>query len=69
MFCLVFLFGVVVIIYEFGYYWMGCWYGVVVELFLIGFGKFIFEIKDKNGIRWCVNWILLGGFVKFVGES
>lgn len=67
--CLAFLLGVVVIIHELGHYWMGRWFGAAVESFSIGFGKPIFETKDKQGTRWRVNWIPLGGFVKFVGES
>ncbi|MEM9572490.1 MAG: M50 family metallopeptidase [Pseudomonadota bacterium] len=67
--CLAFLLGVVVIIHELGHYWAGRWYGAAVESFSIGFGHSIFERKDKNGTRWRVNWIPLGGFVKFVGES
>ena len=67
--CLAFLLGVVVIIHELGHYWMGRWFGAGVESFSVGFGKPIFETKDKHGTRWRVNWIPLGGFVKFVGES
>jgi regulator of sigma E protease len=66
---LAFLLGVVVIIHELGHYWMGRWFGAAVESFSVGFGKPIFETKDKHGTRWRVNWIPLGGFVKFVGES
>lgn len=67
--CLVFLLGVVVIIHELGHFWAGRWFGAAVESFSVGFGKPIYERKDKNGTRWRVNWIPLGGFVKFVGES
>jgi len=67
--CLVFLLGVVVIIHELGHYWAGRWFGAAVESFSVGFGKSIFERKDGKGTRWRVNWIPLGGFVKFVGES
>ncbi|MEL6860471.1 MAG: M50 family metallopeptidase [Pseudomonadota bacterium] len=67
--CLAFLLGVVVIIHELGHYWMGRWFGAAVESFSVGFGKPIYERKDKNGTRWRINWIPLGGFVKFVGES
>ena len=48
LFCLAFLLGVVVIIHELGHYWMGRWYGAAVESFSIGFGKPIFETKDKR---------------------
>ena len=67
--CLAFLLGVVVIIHELGHYWMGRWFGAAVESFSVGFGKPIYERKDRNGTRWRINWIPLGGFVKFVGES
>lgn len=67
--CLVFVLGFVVLIHELGHYWAGRWYGAAVESFSIGFGSSIFERTDKNGTRWRVNWIPLGGFVKFVGES
>ena len=66
--CLAFLLGVVVIIHELGHYWAGRWFGAAVESFSIGFGHSLFERTDKNGTRWRVNWIPLGGFVKFVGE-
>ena len=69
LFCLIFLMGIVVIIHEFGHYLVGRWFGAAVESFSIGFGKPLFERKDRHGTRWRVNWIPLGGFVKFVGES
>lgn len=67
--CLAFLLGVVVIIHELGHYWAGRWFGAAVESFSIGFGHSIAERKDRRGTRWRINWIPLGGFVKFVGES
>ncbi len=61
--------GVVVVIHELGHYLAGRVFGAAVESFSVGFGKPIFERTDKRGTRWRVNWIPLGGFVKFVGES
>lgn len=66
---LVFMLGIVVIIHELGHYLAGRYYGAAVESFSVGFGKPIYERKDNRGTRWRVNWIPLGGFVKFVGES
>lgn len=60
--------GLVVVIHELGHYWAGRSFGAAVESFSIGFGRPIFERKDKNNTRWRVNWIPFGGFVKFVGE-
>ncbi|MDX1291782.1 MAG: M50 family metallopeptidase [Hyphomonas sp.] len=61
--------GIVVIVHEYGHYIVGRWFGAAVESFSVGFGKPLFETTDKHGTRWRVNWIPLGGFVKFVGES
>ena len=61
--------GIVVIVHELGHYLVGRWFGAAAESFSIGFGKPIFERKDSRGTRWRVNWVPLGGFVKFVGES
>ena len=61
--------GVVVTIHELGHYWAGRSFGAAIESFAFGFGKSIFEKSDRNGTRWRVNWLPLGGFVKFVGEA
>lgn len=66
--CLLLMIGVVVVVHELGHYLAGRAYGAAAESFSIGFGKPVFERRDKRGTRWRVNWIPLGGFVKFVGE-
>ncbi|MEZ6000520.1 RIP metalloprotease [Hyphomonas sp.] len=67
--CLIFMMGIVVIVHEYGHYLAGRAFGAAVESFSIGFGSPIFERKDKRGTRWRINWIPLGGFVKFAGEA
>lgn len=67
--CLVFMLGLVVVVHELGHYWAGRYFGAAVESFSVGFGEPIYERKDRHGTRWRINWIPLGGFVKFVGES
>lgn len=61
--------GIVVVVHEYGHYIVGRWFGAAVESFSIGFGRPAFERTDLKGTRWRVNWIPLGGFVKFVGEA
>jgi regulator of sigma E protease len=61
--------GIVVIIHELGHFLAGRLFGAAVESFSVGFGKPLFERRDRAGTRWRVNWIPLGGFVKFVGEG
>ena len=68
IFPFVLVIGVVVTVHELGHYWAGRFFGAAVESFAFGFGEPIFEKKDNRGTRWRVNWIPLGGFVKFVGE-
>jgi regulator of sigma E protease len=67
--CLIFMMGIVVIVHEYGHYLAGRAFGAAVESFSIGFGSPLFERKDKRGTRWRINWIPLGGFVKFAGEA
>jgi len=67
--CLIFMMGIVVVVHEYGHYLAGRAFGAAVESFSVGFGKPIFERKDRRGTRWRINWIPLGGFVKFAGEA
>lgn len=58
----------VITVHELGHYWVGRLFGAAVESFAIGFGNPIWEKRDRRGTRWRINWLPLGGFVKFVGE-
>lgn len=67
--CLVFLMGIVIVIHELGHYLAGRWFGVAVESFSVGFGKPLIERRDRQGTRWRINWIPLGGFVAFIDRQ
>lgn len=60
--------SVVITVHELGHYWLGRLFNAAAESFSIGFGRSILEVKDKRGTRWRLNWLPIGGFVKFVGE-
>ena len=62
------LITVVVFIHEYGHYYFAKKFGVGITDFSIGFGKEIFGWNDKEGTRWKVCWIPLGGYVKFFGD-
>jgi len=66
--CLVFLMGIVVVVHELGHYLAGRMFGVAVESFSVGFGKSVYERRDRSGTRWRINWIPLGGFVAFADK-
>ncbi len=59
---------VVVFIHEYGHYYFARKYGVGVTDFSIGFGKELFGWNDKQGTRWKICAIPLGGYVKFFGD-
>ena len=62
------LITIVVFIHEYGHYYFAKKFGVGITDFSIGFGKEIFGWNDKEGTRWKVCWIPLGGYVKFFGD-
>jgi len=59
---------ILVFIHELGHYMMARWCGVRVEIFSVGFGKELKGWTDKNGTRWKIAMIPLGGYVKMFGE-
>ncbi len=60
--------GIVVFVHEYGHYIVGKWCGIKADVFSIGFGKELFHWIDKNGMRWRVGALPLGGYVKFRGD-
>ena len=63
------LISVVVFIHEYGHYYFAKRYKVGVTDFSIGFGKELIGFYDKDGTRWKICAIPLGGYVKFFGDS
>lgn len=68
-FYFILLISVVVFIHEYGHYYYAKKYKVTVTDFSIGFGKELFGWNDKDGTRWKICLIPLGGYVKFFGDS
>jgi regulator of sigma E protease len=60
--------GVVVFVHEWGHYIVARLCGVKVEKFSIGFLHEIFGWTDKQGTRWKVGWLPLGGYVQMFGD-
>ncbi|MDE1151233.1 MAG: RIP metalloprotease RseP [Micavibrio sp.] len=61
--------SILVFIHEWGHYIVARLCGVKIETFSIGFGKELFGRNDKNGTRWKVCLIPLGGYVQMFGDS
>ncbi len=60
--------SVLVIAHEAGHFFTALKLGMKVEEFGVGFPPRAWS-RVKNGIRYSINWIPLGGFVKIKGES
>ncbi len=60
--------GPLVFFHELGHYLVARLFRIPAETFSIGFGREILGWTDKQGTRWKVAWLPLGGYVKFVGD-
>ena len=61
--------SVIVFVHEFGHYYIGKLSGIHAEVFSIGFGPVLLSLNDKNGTKWQISALPLGGFVKFLGDK
>lgn len=57
-----------VFVHELGHYLVARWNGVRIEVFSIGFGPEVFGWQDRQGTRWKVSYIPLGGYVKMFSD-
>ena len=60
--------SILVFVHEWGHYIIARMCGIRVETFSIGFGKELLGFNDKNGTRWKIAMIPLGGYVKLFGD-
>jgi len=60
--------GPLVFFHELGHYLVARLFRIPAETFSIGFGREILGWTDRQGTRWKVAWLPLGGYVKFVGD-
>ena len=60
--------GPLVFFHELGHYLVARLFGIPAETFSIGFGHEILGWSDRQGTRWKIGWLPLGGYVKFVGD-
>lgn len=60
--------SILVVIHEYGHFWVARRCGVQVKRFSVGFGKPLFSIKDKHGTEFAVAPIPMGGYVSMLDE-
>ena len=60
--------SILVVIHEYGHFWVARRCGVHVLRFSVGFGKPLWSIRDKRGTEYSIAPIPLGGYVKMLDE-
>ncbi|MGB7285588.1 MAG: RIP metalloprotease RseP [Salaquimonas sp.] len=60
---------VVVFFHELGHFMVARWNKVKVDAFSVGFGPELLGFNDRQGTRWKLCAIPLGGYVKFYGDA
>jgi regulator of sigma E protease len=61
--------SILIFVHEWGHYIVARLCGVRVDKFSIGFGKELFGRNDKNGTRWKLCMVPLGGYVQMFGDT
>ena len=64
-----FVLTIVVFFHELGHFLVARWAGVKVLTFSLGFGPELAGFNDRQGTRWKISAIPLGGYVKFFGDE
>ena len=64
-----FVLTIVVFFHELGHFLVARWCGIRVLAFSIGFGPELAGFTDRQGTRWKIAAIPLGGYVKFLGDD
>jgi|YNPBryantNP2012_1023418.scaffolds.fasta_scaffold02459_10 regulator of sigma E protease len=57
--------GLLVVIHELGHFLTAVWLGIKVDEFGIGFPPRALTLFERNGVTYTLNWLPLGGFVRF----
>ncbi|HEM2831442.1 TPA: site-2 protease family protein [Streptococcus suis] len=63
----IFIFGVIVVVHEFGHFYFAKKAGILVREFSIGMGPKIFAHTGKDGTLYTIRILPLGGYVRMAG--
>lgn len=61
--------SVLIFVHELGHFLAALWMRVGVEEFGFGYPPRMFTLFERRGVKYSINWIPFGGFVKMVGEE
>lgn len=63
----IFIFGVIVVVHEFGHFYFAKKSGILVREFAIGMGPKLFAHIGKDGTAYTIRMLPLGGYVRMAG--
>lgn len=61
--------GLLVLVHELGHFLVAIWLGIRVEEFGLGYPPRALTLFERNGVKYTLNWLPIGGFVRFGGED
>jgi Predicted membrane-associated Zn-dependent proteases 1 len=61
--------GLLVLVHELGHFLTAVWFGIKVEEFGLGYPPRAMVLFERNGVTYTLNWLPIGGFVRFGGEG
>lgn len=62
------VFGLLVLVHEYGHYYFAKKSGILVREFSIGMGPKLYATR-KNGTTYTIRWLPLGGYVRMAGAA
>ncbi len=61
--------GLLVVVHEIGHFVCAIWMGIKVEEFGIGYPPRALVMFERGGVKYTLNWLPLGGFVRFANSD
>lgn len=58
-----------VLVHELGHFVTARWLGIRVDEFGVGYPPRMLTLFERDGVKYTLNWLPLGGFVRFGGEG
>jgi regulator of sigma E protease len=64
-----FMLGLLVLVHELGHFLTAVWLGIKVDEFGLGYPPRAAVLFERNGVKYTLNWLPIGGFVRFGGDG
>lgn len=61
--------ALLVLVHELGHFLTAIWLGIKVEEFGFGYPPRALTLFERKGVKYTLNWLPIGGFVRFGGEG